>query len=91
MLYFLRNGLIALEKQMFHNFHECEQYKFIQEKDHSIRLQLKIKSGSNKEIVMQKAKFRWQDKYKDIDIRIEFVDDFNIDKKTGKFKVLEKK
>lgn len=76
--------------QLFHGFHEVEQYKFIQMPDYQIILQLRIKPESSKNEVKEKADKIWNKYYPGFPLIIEWVDHFEIDKKTGKFKVLEK-
>lgn len=76
--------------QMFHEFHECEQYKFIQSGEGDIILQLKIKEGIQKEFILEKATVIWKKYYPNSPLIIEFKDSFEIDSKTGKFKVIEK-
>ncbi|MDA3867659.1 MAG: hypothetical protein PF489_13050 [Salinivirgaceae bacterium] len=76
--------------QLFRDFHECEQYKFIQEPGGELRLQLKIKQGSDKPAIKSKVLNLWNKHYKGIDLHIEWIDQFEIDEKTGKFKVIEK-
>lgn len=76
--------------QLFHNFHECEQYKFIQTLDNEIVLQMKVKPGANKDEVKRKVLYLWNERFSGVDISIQWKDKFSIDKKTGKFKVLEK-
>ncbi|MBI9032059.1 phenylacetate--CoA ligase family protein [bacterium] len=75
---------------LFNDFHDVEQYKFIQLKDKSIILQLKIKFGKNKKDVSKKATDIWSKYFPKTKIKVEFVDNFKIKKKTGKFKVIEK-
>ena len=76
--------------QLFRGFHEVEQYKFIQTPEKEIILQFKINSNYNKEEVINNAKNIWAKYYPQKALKIEIVDKFEIDKKTGKFKVLEK-
>ncbi|MDA3886297.1 MAG: hypothetical protein PF638_11950 [Candidatus Delongbacteria bacterium] len=76
--------------QLFRNFHECEQYKFIQRVSGSIVLQLKVNQTANKEFILNKAMDRWSEKYPNYPLTIEWKESFPIDKKTGKFKVIEK-
>jgi phenylacetate-CoA ligase len=75
--------------EMFMNFHECEMFKFIQKPDKSVVLQLKIAYGQDKSFVEQQAYKRWSHRYRDTPIIIEFVDKFEINPQTGKFKNIE--
>jgi phenylacetate-CoA ligase len=75
---------------MFRGFDECLQYKFIQYTNGAIVLQLKINIDADKEVVKNKALDIWTQKFPDFELNIEFVENFQIDKKTGKFKVIEK-
>jgi len=77
--------------QMFHDFHEVEQYKFIQLLNDDIVLQLKTKKGTDQEDVKKKALSIWNKYFPKSILLIEFVEEFEISKKTGKFKVIEKK
>jgi len=76
--------------QLFHGFHEVEQYKFIQTPYYEIILQLRINPEYEKEDVINKALSIWNKYYPQKDLKIEIVEKFDIDTKTGKFKVLEK-
>ncbi len=76
--------------QLFHGFHDVEQYKFIQFPDNRIVLQLKLSQDADKSDVKTKALNIWNKYFPGNPLSIEWVDRFEIDKKTGKFKVLEK-
>lgn len=76
--------------QLFHDFQECEQYKLIQKASGELFLQLRVIESCDKEQVKKKALDRWRNKYPDLPITIQWVDHFSIDKKTAKFKVIEK-
>jgi phenylacetate-CoA ligase len=76
--------------QLFHGFHDVEQYKFVQFPDNRIVLQLKIRQDADKAEVKAKALHLWEKYFPGHPLDIEWVDKFEIDKKTGKFKVLEK-
>ncbi|MCX7735843.1 MAG: hypothetical protein N2319_03930 [Candidatus Kapabacteria bacterium] len=77
--------------EMFINFIECEQWKFIKKRDENIKLQLKISKENevNKEEIRDKALYIWKKRYPDQDLLIEFVDFFEVDKISGKFKNIE--
>jgi phenylacetate-coenzyme A ligase PaaK-like adenylate-forming protein len=76
--------------QLFHDFQECEQYKLIQKASGDLFLQLRVCESCNKEEVRKKVLERWGKKYPNLPVTIEWVDHFPINKKTGKFKVIEK-
>ena len=76
--------------EMFMDFHECEMFKFIQTPDQSVHLQLKIARGVEKSQVEQKALERWRKRFQDVPVSIEFIGEFKINPKTGKFKNIEK-
>jgi phenylacetate-CoA ligase len=75
--------------EMFRDFHECEMYKFIQKPDKTVLLQLKIGRNQDRSHVEQLAQERWRKRFKEIPLLIEFVDEFKIDPRTGKFKNIE--
>ncbi len=76
--------------QMFENFKECEKYKIVQYPNGEISLQLKIADGYSKVEVEKKAKEIWSRYYPGFPINVEWVEKFEINKLTGKFKVIEK-
>lgn len=76
--------------EMLMDFFECEQYKFIQNHKDFVILQLKIKEEASEEFVRAKAYERWSKNFSPEYLRIEFVDRFVINPKTGKFKNIEK-
>ena len=89
----LPDGRIFFYQQasrLFMDFSACERYKFIQQKDGKIILQLKIKENADRSLVEKLAYERWEARFPKEFITIAFVDDFYIDPKTGKFKVMEK-
>ena len=75
--------------EMFMDFHECEMFKFIQKPDKSVRLQLKIAHTQDQSYVEQLAFQRWRNRFGEVPLIIEFVDDFKINPITGKFKNME--
>ena len=73
--------------EMFMDFHEVDMYRFIK-KNNIVTLQLKANEKcklSNKEIE-NLAIERWNKRFLGIALNIEFVDNFKVDKKTGKFR-----
>jgi len=76
--------------QLFSDFHECEQYKFVEKTPGKIVLQLKVNEKADKEKVKSMAMRRWAEKYPGYPLTIEWRKAFPMDKKTGKFKVIEK-
>lgn len=75
--------------QLFHNFHQCEQYKFLQNRAGELILQLKVKKDADKNEIKQKVQERWNQKFNGCDLKIEWIDHFPIDPRSGKFKVIE--
>ncbi len=75
--------------QLFHDFHQCKQYKFLQKKDGEVILQLMDDIDADKDAVAQAMTQRWQNKFPGVPLAIEWVDHFEIDARTGKFKVIE--
>lgn len=92
IIYFGNNYTLAHHHsyQMLKDFSECEKYKFIQYPNGEISLQLKIVDGYNKTEVEKKAKEIWSRYYPGFPINVEWVEKFEINKLTGKFKVIEK-
>jgi phenylacetate-CoA ligase len=76
--------------QLFHDFHQCKQYKFLQRKNGDVILQLIVEPGVNKDTVAVAVMDRWHAKFPGARLEIEWVDSFKIDARTGKFKVLER-
>lgn len=76
--------------QMFKDFRECEKYKIVQYPNGDVALRLKIAPEYTKVETERKAKEIWNKFYPDSDIKIEWIEKFEVDKHTGKFKVIEK-
>lgn len=76
--------------EMFMDFEECEQFKFIQFSDAEIILQLKHGEGQSKKHVEELARLRWNKRFKKYPLRIEFVDRFEINPISGKVKNMER-
>jgi len=74
--------------ELFMNFMECEQWKIVKRGDR-IKLQIKIKNELNENIMIEKASKIWSKRYPDVPLDVEIVNEFKIDKKTGKFKNIE--
>lgn len=75
--------------QRFIDFHMAAQYKFIQINNGPIKMQILPMQGFSNEEVKKEAMRRWNLSYSKYGLEIEIVDHFEIDKKTGKFKVIE--
>ena len=75
--------------QRYIDFHMAAQYKFIQIDNGPITMKILPASGFNLEDIRQEAIRRWKLSYPSYDLKVEFVESFEIDKKTGKFKVIE--
>jgi hypothetical protein len=76
--------------EMFMGFHECEQWKFVQELDGAVALRLKIADGSDPTRVKRRALEIWRHRFPEEDLRVDFVDEMGVDPVTGKFKNIEK-
>ena len=76
--------------QLFRAFHECLQYKFVERSAGEIVLQLKVDKSADRENVKRMALQKWTEKYPNYPLAIEWKDTFLTDKRTGKFKVIEK-
>ena len=77
--------------EMFMDFEECDHYKFEQKGKETIKLLLKPNKKYSNEEIKAKAIDRWNKRFKKYPLEIEFVTEFVIDPKTGKFKNIEKK
>lgn len=75
--------------QRFIDFHLAAQYKFMQVDDGPIIMQILPKTGVEEYKVIEEARSRWNQSYSQYELSIEIVDKFEIDKKTGKFKVID--
>jgi phenylacetate-CoA ligase len=75
--------------EMFMDFEECEQFKFIQKQNQSIVLQLKPNTRFSNDNIRNKALQRWNKRFAKYPLEVEFVDKFEINLKTGKFKNIE--
>ncbi|HQK68441.1 MAG TPA: hypothetical protein PLL94_09870 [Bacteroidales bacterium] len=74
---------------MFRDFSECQMFKFVQRRDKTVILQLKICSDQDRSVVSTLALERWRKHFAEIPLIIEFVNDFEINPQTGKFKNME--
>ena len=75
---------------LFTDFTECLQYKFLQDDRGNIILRLRTQAGVDLAEVRHKALIRWQQRYADVPLQIEFVATMPIDPKSGKFKNIER-
>ncbi len=75
--------------EMFMDFHECEMFKFIQKADKTVVLQLKISGKQDRNHVERSAQERWRKRFGDVSLIVEFVEQFKINPRTGKFKNIE--
>jgi len=76
--------------QLFRAFHECLQYRFIERAAGEIVLQLRIDDRADREQVKKSALLKWEEKYPGYPLTIEWKNELPIDRKTGKFKVIER-
>jgi len=74
---------------MFKDFNECKMFKFVQKRDKTVILQLKISVDQDRSVVSELALERWREHFGEVPLLIEFVDKFEINPKTGKFKNIE--
>lgn len=74
--------------EMFIDFQECRQFKFLQDQD-KVKLLLVIDEKSDKQQVLSKARERLDRRYPQTRIDIEFVSEINPDPNTGKIKNIE--
>ena len=74
--------------EMFIDFHECRQFKFLQDQGH-IKLLLVIDEKSDQQQVLTKARERLLKRYPQTKIDIEFITDIKPDPNTGKIKNIE--
>lgn len=75
--------------EMFMDFCEVLQFKFLQVGDGPICLQLVQNPQYPQDVIKQKAIARWEKRFPNYSLQIEFVDKIEIDKKTGKCKNIE--
>jgi len=76
--------------EMFMDFEECEQFKFFQKNNGPIVLQLKPNKHFSNEFIQEKALQRWNNRFSQYSLKIEFVEKFEINPLSGKFKNIEK-
>lgn len=75
--------------QCFIDFHYAMQYKFLQVGSNPIVMQILPSPQYDQNIIREEAIKRWNKKYPMFPLSVEFVDKFDVDGKTGKFKVIE--
>lgn len=75
---------------MFMGFHYCDQWKFIQRRDGSLVLQLKVSANAERKAVEKKARAIWRKRYPEEALQVEFVDHMPLDPNIGKFKNIER-
>jgi phenylacetate-CoA ligase len=75
--------------EMFKDFHECEIYKFVQKPDKTVLLQLKIARDQDRSHVEKLAHERWEKRFAGFPLAIEFVEQFEVNAQTGKFRNIE--
>jgi phenylacetate-CoA ligase len=75
--------------EMLMDFHECEMFKFIQRPDKTVLLKLKIDRDRDRSHIEELAHERWENRFGEVPLRIEFVDHFKVNPQTGKFKNIE--
>ena len=76
--------------EMFMDFTECLMFKFIQVNDGPITLQLRPNPQYEEAVIRERAMKRWKNRFPAYELKIEFVEGFQINAKTGKFKNIEK-
>lgn len=76
--------------EMFMDFEECEQFKFVQKNNGPIVLQIKSNKLFSYKSIQEKAIQRWNKRFSQYPFEVEFVERFYIDPVTGKFKNIEK-
>ncbi len=89
----LKSGVQLVHTQtyeMFMDFHECLQYKFVQYSNGDVALRLNVAENADKNMVKQKALERWHRRFPNDELKIEFTGIMDISLKSGKFKTLEK-
>lgn len=76
--------------EMFMDFHEVLHYKFIQVGNNPITMQLLVNPKFSQQEAESQARKRWNKRFAQYPLNIEFVDHLEINKKTGKYKNIEK-
>ncbi len=76
--------------EMFMDFAQCKQFKFVQYPNGNLALRLNIDSKADSEQVKQQALSRWQKRFLEEPLEIEFVETMPVSQKTGKFMNIEK-
>ncbi|MFA7097978.1 MAG: hypothetical protein WC383_16025 [Gammaproteobacteria bacterium] len=74
--------------EMFMDFVECRQYKFLQ-KDNQVTLLLVVDQGEDEECIIREANARLNRRYPSAKIGVEIVDEILPDPNTGKIKNIE--
>ena len=76
--------------ELYMDFIQCLQFKFVQIGNGPIILQLLPNPDYDEKIIIEEAQKRWNRRFPNYPLRIEFVQSFKINSKTGKFKNIEK-
>lgn len=74
---------------LFADFMEVDQYKLYQHKDGHLEFQMRLAEGVSEEDAIVKASARWNKAFPDVAIDFSIRDNFELDRRTGKFKVIE--
>lgn len=74
--------------QIYRGYIKLEQYKLVLDRKR-LELHVKVSDKYNEEEVLKETEQMWYNTYPNINISVISKEDFEIDKKTGKFKVIE--
>lgn len=87
----LDNGelLFMLQLYKFSKIHDYTQFKILQKKDRSIHFQAVCNQGVDKNKLRERIINTWNEDFSEQPIKVEFLKELPIDRKTGKFKKLE--
>ncbi len=75
--------------EMFMDFDKCLHFKFVQVDDGPITLQLICNPKYTEAEVYKEAMERWNHRFPQYELKVEFVEKFEINKRTGKYKNIE--
>ncbi len=75
---------------LFMDFPLCTQFKFVQYPDGRLVLRLRLRDGEVPDAVRKAALARWQTRFAEVPLAVEFVATMPVDARTGKFKNIER-